>query len=253
MAKVSQKGAALKPLPVESLCSICDPAQFPFANTAELDDQLDIAGQDRAVGAVRFALGIKQEGYNVFVLGLPGSGKHAVAKKLLKQQAKDEATPSDWCYVYNFKRRHKPLVLELPAGDGARLRNAVDKLIEDLKIAISAIFESDEYRNQRKIIGDDVKQRQESAFQKIQREASAVNIAIMQTENGIAFAPMQEGEMLPPEILSAMSEEEQETLQKNIGELQKRFRDTMMMVPQWAREARGKFLELDREVTSVAA
>jgi len=253
MAKESQKGAALKPLPVESLCSICDPAQFPFATTAELEDQLDIAGQDRAVGAVRFALGIRQEGYNVFVLGPPGSGKHAVAKKLLKQQAKDEATPSDWCYVYNFKRRHKPLVLELPAGDGARLRNAVDKLIEDLKIAISAIFESDEYRNQRKIIGDDVKQRQESAFQKIQREASAVNIAIMQTENGIAFAPMQEGEMLPPEILSAMSEEEQETLQKNIGELQKRFRDTMMMVPQWAREARGKFLELDREVTSVAA
>ncbi|MFP6690503.1 MAG: AAA family ATPase [Alphaproteobacteria bacterium] len=253
MAKESQKGAALKPLPVESLCSICDPAQFPFATTAELDDQLDIAGQDRAVDAVRFALGIKQEGYNVFVLGPPGSGKHAVAKKLLKQQAKDEATPSDWCYVYNFERRHKPLMLELPAGDGARLRNAVDKLIEDLKIAIPAIFESDEYRNQRKIIGDDVKQRQESAFQKIQREASAVNIAIMQTENGIAFAPMQEGEMLPPEKLSTMSEEEQETLQKNIGELQKRFRDTMMMVPQWAREAREKFLALDREVASVAA
>ena len=143
MAKESQKGAALKPLPVERLCSICAPAQFPFATTAELDDQLDIAGQDRAVGAVRFALGIKQEGYNVFVLGLPGSGKHAVAKKLLRQQAKDEATPSDWCYVYNFERRHKPLVLELPAGDGARLRNAVDKLIEDLKIAIPAIFESD--------------------------------------------------------------------------------------------------------------
>ena len=253
MAKNSRKGAALKPLPAESLCRFCDPAQFPFATTAELDDQLEIAGQDRAVGAVRFALGIKQEGYNVFVLGPPGSGKHAVARKLLKQQAKDEATPSDWCYVYNFERRHKPLVLELAAGDGARLRDAVDKLIEDLKIAIPAIFESDEYRNQRKIIGDDVKQRQESAFQQIQREASAVNIAIMQTENGIAFAPMQEGEMLPPEKLSAMSEAEQEALQKNIGELQKRLRDTMMLVPQWAREAREKFLALDREVTSVAA
>ena len=48
MAKESQKGAALKPLPVERLCSICDPAQFPFATTAELDDQLDIAGQDLA-------------------------------------------------------------------------------------------------------------------------------------------------------------------------------------------------------------
>jgi lon-related putative ATP-dependent protease len=253
MATQRKKGAALKPLPADALCSLCDPAQFKFTTTAELEDQVEIAGQDRAVGAVRFALGVKQEGYNVFILGPKGSGKHAVARKLLKQQAKDEATPSDWCYVYNFERRHKPLMLELPAGDGTRLRTAVDKLIEDLKTAIPAIFESDEYRSQRKIIGDDVKQRQENAFLQIQREANELNIAIMQTENGVAFAPMQEGEILPPKKISTMSEEEQGELQTNTGELQKRFRDTMMMVPQWAREAREKFLALDRAVTSVAA
>ena len=89
MAKESQKGTALKPLPAESLCSLCDPGQFSFATTAELDDQLEIAGQDRAVGAVRFALGMKQEGYNVFVLGPPGSGKHAVAKKLFLRTGED--------------------------------------------------------------------------------------------------------------------------------------------------------------------
>ena len=253
MAKKRKKVTVLKPLSVESLCSFCDPAQFPFATTAELDDQVEIAGQDRAVDAIRFALGVQQEGYNVFVLGPPGSGKHAVVRTLLKAKAKGQASPSDWCYVYNFKRRHKPHTIELPAGDGARLRNAVDKLIEDLKIAIPAIFESDEYRNQRKIIGDDVKQRQESALLEIQREASTINIAIMQSENGIAFAPMRDEEMLTPEQLNAMSEEEREEVQKNIGELQKRFRDTMMMVPQWAREAREKFLALDREITSVAA
>ena len=253
MAKQRKKGASLKPLPAEALCSLCDPAQFSFTTTAELEDQVEIAGQDRAVDAVRFALGVKQEGYNVFVLGPKGSGKHAVARKLLKHQAKDEATPSDWCYVYNFEHRHKPLVLELPAGNGTRLRSAVDKLIEDLKTVIPAIFESDEYRDQHKIIGDDAKQRQENAFLQIQREAGKVNIAMMQTENGIVFAPMHEGEMLPPEKLSAMSKVEQGELQKNIGELKKRFRDTMIMVPQWAREAREKFLALDRDVTSVAA
>ena len=253
MAKRRGKAAALKPLPVKSLCSFCDPAQFSFATTAELDDQVEVVGQDRAVAAVRFALGVKQEGYNVFVLGPQGSGKHAVVRRLLKAQAKDDPTPSDWCYVYNFERRHKPQALKLPAGDGVRLRKAVDKLIENLKTAIPAIFESDEYRNQRKIIGDDVKQRQENAFTQIQREASAVNIAIMQTESGIAFAPIRKGEMLPPEELNSMSEKEQEKLQKNISELQRRFRDTMMMVPQWAREARERFRALEREVTSVAA
>ncbi len=87
MAKQRKKSTALAPLRAESLCSYCDPAQFSFATTAELDDQVEFAGQDRAVGAVRFALGVKQEGYNVFVLGPPGSGKHAVVRKLLKEQA----------------------------------------------------------------------------------------------------------------------------------------------------------------------
>lgn len=252
MAKQKQKGARLKPLPADRLCRFCDPAQFDFATTAELEDQVEIAGQDRAVDAIRFALGIKQEGYNVFVLGPSGSGKHAIARRLLKHQASRRPTPSDWCYVYNFKRRHKPHALEVPAGEGARLRDAVDKLIEDLKIAVPAIFESDEYRHQRKAIGNEVKQRQEGAFSQIQKEASAVNIAIMQTENGIAFAPTKDGEMLPPEKLTAMEEPEREEIQKNISELQKRLRDTMMMVPQWAREAREKFLSLDQAITSVA-
>lgn len=252
MAKKNATPTTTPPLPVEDLCSFCDPAQFAFATTAELEDQVEIAGQDRAVNAIQFALGVKQEGYNVFVLGPPGTGKHAVARKLLKDQAKQEATPSDWCYVYNFELRHKPVALQLPAGEGGRLRDAVDKLIKDLRIAIPAIFDSDEYRNQRKIIDDDAKQRQESAFVNIQREANELNIAMMQTGNGIAFGPMRDGEMLSPEELELISEEQQEELQKNIAQLQKRFRDIMMKAPKWAREAQEKFLALDQAVTSVA-
>ena len=253
MAKQKPKSTALKPLSADSLCRFCDPAQFPFATTAELEDQDEIAGQERAVDAIRFALGIKQEGYNVFVLGPQGSGRHAITRRLLKRQASQDPTPSDWCYVYNFKRRHKPLALEVPAGDGARLRDAVDKLIENLKIAVPAIFESDEYRHQRKIIGEEVKQRQDSAFTQTQREAGNVKIAIMQTENGIAFAPTDKyGEILPAEELSKKTKAERKEIQKNTEELQQRFRDTMLMVPQWAREAREKFLALDREFIGVA-
>jgi lon-related putative ATP-dependent protease len=252
MATRKPKDSALKPLTADQLSRFCNPDQFGFATTAELDGEVEIAGQDRAVEAIRFALGVQQEGYNVFVLGPPGSGKHAIARRLLKHQASLNPTPSDWCYVYNFKRRHKPHALELPAGEGARLRDAVDKLIEDLKIAIPAIFESDEYRNQRKIAGEEVKQRQEDAFAQIQKEATAVNIAIMQTENGIAFAPTEDGEMLAPEALNAKTTAEREEIQRNVGELQKRLHETMTMVPQWAREAREKFLSLDQSVSSVA-
>ena len=253
MTKLDATPSAPPPLSIEYLCRFCDPAQFSFNTTAELEDQVEVAGQDRAVSAIQFALGVKQEGYNVFVLGPPSTGKHAVTRKLLNSHAKQGETPSDWCYVYNFEQRHKPIALQLPAGDGTRLRDAIEKLIKNLKIAIAAIFENDEYRKQRKIIADDVKKRQEEAFKKIQLEASELNVAMMQTESGIAFGPMCDGEMMLPEELNSMSNKDREKLQKNVDELQKRFRDIMMMVPKWAREAQEKLLALDQGITTVAA
>ena len=196
---------------------------------------------------------MKREGYNVFVLGPIGSGKHAVVRRLLRQQAAREAVPTDWCYVYNFDRPHKPRVLKVPAGQGVKLSEAVDKLVEDLRSAIPAVFESDDYRNRRKQIEDDIKKRQEDAFNKVQEEAQANNISILQTEGGIAFAPVRDGKMVPPEEFNALPEPVREGIQEKIRGLQERFREILQRVPKWAREARERVEALNQEVTSVAA
>ena len=52
----------------------CDPAEFAFATTSELDDLTEILGQARAREAIEFGLGIHREGYNHYVLGPPGAG-----------------------------------------------------------------------------------------------------------------------------------------------------------------------------------
>ena len=60
-----------------------DPAQFTFATTAELEPISDIIGQERAVAAVEFGIGIRRPGYNIFALGGPGTGKHTVVRDYL--------------------------------------------------------------------------------------------------------------------------------------------------------------------------
>ena len=65
------------PLDAQSLLRRCDPALLDFETTAELTDSADIVGQSRALDAVRFGIDIKQPGFNLFVLGDPGSGRHA--------------------------------------------------------------------------------------------------------------------------------------------------------------------------------
>ena len=104
---------ALAPLAPHQLSRRCDPATLDFETTAELPDYADGLGQERAAEAVRFAFAVDHPGYNLFVLGEPGSGRHALIERLLGEHARSEtvAAPSDWCYINNFAEASKPRVL----------------------------------------------------------------------------------------------------------------------------------------------
>ena len=104
----------VNPLPVDDLCQLCDPAQFEFETTAELDDLEEVIGQDRAIDAIRFGIGIRQEGYNLFALGSHGTGKYTSVRGSLEEKASTETIPSDWCYVFNFEHPHMPQAIQLP-------------------------------------------------------------------------------------------------------------------------------------------
>jgi AAA domain len=89
----------IEPLAPDALYRRCDPAQLEFASTAELEPLDGVIGQERALAALRFGVGIRHENYHLFALGPLGIGKHAVVHQVLEQRAATEPVPSDWCYV----------------------------------------------------------------------------------------------------------------------------------------------------------
>jgi len=102
-------------LPPEALCRRCDPAQFSFTSTQELEDIPGVFAQERATESIRFGIGMAREGYNLFVMGPEGIGRHTIVRLYLEEQAKKRPVPSDWCYLFNFKLPHKPRALRLPS------------------------------------------------------------------------------------------------------------------------------------------
>jgi hypothetical protein len=107
---------------------------------------------------------VRRKGYNVYALGVTGTGRHALVEDLLRQQAEGEPTPPDWCYVNNFADPQQPHRLPLPAGRGAGLAAAMKRLVEELRAALPAAFERDEYRSHHEVIDQQFKQRNEAAF-----------------------------------------------------------------------------------------
>jgi len=238
----------VQPLEARQLRQTCDPAQFDFETTAELEDLSEIVGQERAVDAILFGIGIQREGYNLFALGPSGTGKRTTIRQFLDQRGAAEPVSPDWCYVNNFEQPHKPRVLRLPPGQGVVLRKDMDRLVEELRSAIPAAFESEDYRTRKQEAEEEFKEQQEKAFTEIRQQAQEHNVALIRTPVGMAFAPLQEGEVISPDEFQKLPEEERKRVEADISKLQERLQETIYQVRQWERGVREKVKELDRQV-----
>src|SRR5690606_14436990 len=98
-----------KPFPLDAaqMRRRTSPGSLDFDTTAELDEIDDILGQVRAIEAIRLGIGIHRPGYNLFVLGPAGTGKHTAIRHFLARAAAGEPAPADWCYVHNFKDAYR--------------------------------------------------------------------------------------------------------------------------------------------------
>ncbi len=241
-----------KPLSPQLLYRHCDPADLNFKTTADLEESREIPGQDRAAEAIHFATGIGIDGHNVFVLGPPGSGRHAFVRQFLKNKAAAREVPQDWCYVSSFDDPRQPKAIALPPGRSRELKVGVEHVIQDAQTAIPAAFESEDFQAQREAIAEEFKEVQEEAFKQIEQEAKEHEIGVIQTPTGIAFIPIRKEEALSNEDFKKLPEEEQKQFHDQIEKLTLRLQQVMRSMPKRAREMRQKIRQLERDVASLA-
>ena len=187
------------PLPPRSLARRSDPASFSFGTTADLADVPGIIGQERAEEAVRFAIGIRRYGYNLYALGTSGMGKHGFVRAFLERQAAGEKAPSDWCYVHNFADPRRPRALRLPAGRGPQLAEDMQEAGGRAADDDPRVFDSEDYRTRKKLVEGQFNERSEQAFNAIEERARKRGVAIVKTPAGVGMAPLRDGEVIEPE------------------------------------------------------
>lgn len=237
-------------LQVDDLPSCCDAEQFDFATTDDLESLDEIIGQDRALAAIRFGIGMGGDGYNLYVLGPPGIGKFTAINRYLRDKAAAEPLPPDWCYVNNFTDGAKPRLLTLPTGRGSVLRQRMRQLVEDLQTVIPAAFESNEYKTRARQVEEQLEKKQQSAFRELHDAANAQGIKVQQTQAELSFIPVQNGEEVDPQAFEKLPEEEQTRLQAAVEGLRERLRTIIQQqMPQWHREAREAFRQLNYQVS----
>ena len=124
--------------------------------------------------------------------------------------------------------------------------------IEELKTALPAIFEGDDYQTRRRAIDEEFRSVQESQLDHIAQKARGQSIALMRTPTGFAMAPMHEGKVIERPVFEALPKETQEDFESKIEALQKELQDALEQMPRGQKERRRRLMELNEEVAGHA-
>ncbi len=236
----------------ETLHRCCNPDTLAFETTDELEDLQQILGQTRALDAVQFGIGIRSDGYNMYVLGPPGFGKRTTIRHFLQEKSATEATPPDWVYVNSFDKPHSPWAIQFPAGRGARFRQAMLDFVDDLKTEIPAALQMEEHQSRIHEVEQEARERHEQAFKQLAEQAQSQGIQLVRTPAGYAMAPIKDGEVLGPEDFEKLTPEERKTIEEGVEQLQEQLKELVEKVPQWRKETRDKIKQLNQEAAKLA-
>jgi lon-related putative ATP-dependent protease len=239
-------------LSTNELRKSCDLQAAGFETSADFPAEAQRLGQQRAIDAIRFGLQIHDDGHNVFVLGPTGSNRHGLAEELAKERAASESPPGDWCYVNNFTDPERPQYLDFPPGRGREFHKDMLDLIEDLRAAIPAAFESDDYRAQLKAVEDKTQKEVEAHAQSLEDRAKIENIAVLQTPTGYVLAPIRDGKVIDEKEFAKRPTEERKATQEAIERLSEELQTHIEQIPKLQKRHRERVKALNREVTEHA-
>ena len=231
-----------KRLKPSELYTVTNPNSIDYKTTADVDCcEYDVIGQERALNAIDFAMRMERDNYNLYLAGSKGLGKYEVIQRVLEQQLPEKHASSDWCYVDNFDEFYKPIALELPAGKGTELRDDMAQLVDDLIIAVPAVYENDEYRNSAMEVESLAEDRKAEAFAELSDRADAEGITMINTPTGYTIVPIDNGKPMPEEMFLKLSEKEQKETQAKIDELKEELKKLIIKIPLWDKETREKY------------
>jgi lon-related putative ATP-dependent protease len=235
-------------LPVEKYRKYCDPKSLGFISSEEIVVTQTIIGQERAVRALRFGMGIKEKGFNIYVSGSPGTGRTTAIKRFLEEIANLEAVPSDWCYVNNFRDNYHPRVLQLPSGEAEEFRNDMNSLITAIKHELQQLFESEEFANRIDQLVSGFQNQKEAILNQLNQHAQQEGFAIQPTSMGLVIIPIENGKPLGEEKLQELSANEKDDLQKKQQLLQSKVEAALRQSRQIDKSAHEALSKDENEV-----
>ena len=233
----------------EQLYQACDPADLPFESSRDLTPLPGLIGQQRAEEALQFAVNMQCSGYNLYVMGAQGIGKHTLVENVLAPIIKQRPKPDDWAYLHNFTDPQTPYAVALPAGQGRQLRADIETCVRRLEKLLPEAFDDEYYRERIRSLEAHARQHRIRLFAPLQQAADARDIVLLRLQDGsYAFAAQRDGEILHDDEFEELPLSEQVATEAAIADLHASLQETLLELREWERDHLKKITALNDDV-----
>ncbi|MFA5054563.1 MAG: AAA family ATPase [Dehalococcoidia bacterium] len=241
-------------VPVEKLRWKCDPGIFEFECTKELSPLGEFIGQERAAKAIEFGLNMSDDGYNIYVAGLTGTGKTTMVKTYIEKLIEEKETRGempvieDWCYLYNFREPDQPQIVSLPQGKGKEFRDDMNQLLNRARKEMRRAFTSDEYKEQKEKVMEESQTLQKQVFESVSEEARQQDFALKVGPAGPTLIPTVNGHPMEEKQFNALSENAKKELNNKHDELIKKLQSGIEQVADLQKQTAERLQKLDKDI-----
>ncbi len=208
----------------------------------------EIIGQNEGAEALKFGLNVKAKGYNIYLSGLPGSGKTTFARRFAELVSKDEQTPPDLCYVYNFESPNEPKLLKFKAGKGKEFRSDMEELIAILRQEITEAFSSAEYEEEKERINKRFQDEKDEIIEKLQAHAREKNFGVRMGNGGVYFMPIIDGKTISEEEFEELDEETKQKITEGSEEIQEAAAGSMKKLKEIDKQIKNEISKSDYNI-----
>jgi lon-related putative ATP-dependent protease len=234
------------------LTNVCDPRSLGFETTREVEPLEGTIGQERAVSALEMGLDIDEPGFNLFIAGLPGTGRNTALRAYVERAAAKKPTPPEWGYVYNFQESSQPVAISLPCGMMRLLANDMQELVEGCRLEIPRAFESDDYSNRIGEVLKDIQAKRQELSDAMDRTAQEAGFALTSTGLGVTPVPIKDDKPFTREDQDSLDEAEREQLRERADAVQRSLSLTMAKMRRLNKDAANQTREVDKDVVRFA-
>ncbi len=238
----------IKTLPLEDYRAVYDPKKVDCASTEGMKPSDEIIGQERAQKALHFGLGIQEKGFNIYVAGLPGTGRKTAVNNFLYELASGKPKADDWIYVNNFANSYEPIAIRLSPGSAVQLKADMAAFIEGARKTLPKAFESEDAEAKRQRAFSKLGLERAEMVKKANESAERQGFSMQVGPSGMIIVPVLEGKPLKAEDFEALPDKTKEEIVKSREKLDAELRVIFRKVKEIDLKGMETSLKLGNEI-----